>query len=372
VVYVIDVSGSVGNGVGSILEDEVAGLLALNQSIIDAGLAGQVEIAVIPFNGSAGEAITFSTANGLSSGSSNPALNGLTLQEYLATLVAGGGTNFEAAMSAARDWFLDGDRYVGEDNFVFFLSDGEASFNPAGFPEFYDSSNPDFINAAIQAFGIGAGANLNNLDLVDDGLDNDSAIAVLNPDDLEAILGSIGSGGGGGVPDLNPWDPLNDDLNPDQVNPDPLAGQNFFQVANDLGGVLEGYGGPDFLLGQGGSDSLYGGSEEMYLAQSEKVLDQFFALVFDGEIFNEGAAGLEHTPYFSDHNDFLFGEAGDDHMYGGSGGDFMIGGEGDDSMDGGTGDDQIYGDGHETIGGLPVEGNGDGAEGSGTRDQRRC
>ncbi|HMA15410.1 MAG TPA: hypothetical protein VKP12_11525, partial [Kiloniellaceae bacterium] len=155
------------------------------------------------------------------------------------------------------------------------------------------------------------------------------------------------------IVDHNPWDPLNDDLNPQQVNPDPLAGQNFLQAAGG-GDLVEGKGGPDFILGAGGDDSLYGGSQELYEQQQEKVLEQFVDLMFKGEIFKDGAAGLNHNPYFSDHNDFLFGDAGDDNIYGGSGGDYMIGGQGDDSMDGGTGDDQIYGDGSEDIGGLPA------------------
>ncbi|MFZ2099964.1 MAG: hypothetical protein WAU86_05320, partial [Oricola sp.] len=71
--------------------------------------------------------------------------------------------------------------------------------------------------------------------------------------------------------DRNPWDPLNDDLNPQQNNPDPLAGQNFLQ-AEAGGDLVEGYGGPDFILGAGGNDSLYGGSEELYVAQAEKMV----------------------------------------------------------------------------------------------------
>lgn len=156
--------------------------------------------------------------------------------------------------------------------------------------------------------------------------------------------------------DQNPWDPLNDDMNPGQNNPDPLAGQNFIQ---GTGGddQLEGRGGPDFLLGGAGNDSLYGGSEDLYLEQKEKVLnqaEQLFSFIYGGA--EGGAASLSQQPYFNDHNDFLFGDAGDDEIYGGSGGDYMIGGQGNDSMDGGTGDDQIYGDGSDEeggVGGLP-------------------
>jgi Ca2+-binding RTX toxin-like protein len=125
-----------------------------------------------------------------------------------------------------------------------------------------------------------------------------------------------------GVPllfDPNPDDPQNDNLNPGQDNADPLAGQNFLQggAGDDL---IEGFGGPDFLLGGAGNDSLYGG------AQAD---------------LNSSA------PFFSDHNDLLYGGAGDDMLYGGAGGDLLLGGTGADSLYGGSGDDQGFGDAGE-------------------------
>ncbi len=175
-----------------------------------------------------------------------------------------------------------------------------------------------------------------------------------------------------GVPDIvdaNPWDPLNDDLNPEQNNPDPLAGQNFLQAA-DGGDTVEGFGGPDFIQGAAGDDGLYGGSQDLVEQQAQKIAGQLELLEGAGvPVLGEGTqdgldAELVHQPFFSDHNDFLFGDAGDDQMYGGSGGDYMIGGEGDDSMDGGTGDDEIFGDGSQEIGGLPEEGEGTGEDGA--------
>src|SRR3546814_3666676 len=131
----------------------------------------------------------------------------------------------------------------------------------------------------------------------------------------------------GPIFDDNPWDPLNDNLDPDQVNPDPFAGQNFLQAAAG-GDLVEGYGGPDFILGAGGNDSLYGGSQELHQQQAEKMLghsEQMYDFVFGSGDGAEGAAELNHYPVFSDSNDFLFGEAGNDEIYGGSGGDYMIG-----------------------------------------------
>ncbi|WP_193371563.1 calcium-binding protein [Pelagibius marinus] len=131
-----------------------------------------------------------------------------------------------------------------------------------------------------------------------------------------------------GPEDPNPLDPQFDDLDPQQANPDPLAGQT---VVTAGGGddLLEGFGGPDFLFGGAGNDSLYGGSQADVAAQAALIDPQ------PGETPEEG---------FSDHNDWLFGEEGDDAIYGGAGADLLSGGDGADSVDGGSGGDLIFGD----------------------------
>ena len=152
-----------------------------------------------------------------------------------------------------------------------------------------------------------------------------------------------------GLVEVNSADPLNDDVNPQQDNPGPLAGQNFLQVADpEVGELLEGAGGPDFLLGGAGEDSLYGGNQDLVAEQAAKVEAQLNEII-GGALPSE----LDPGPYFSDHNDFLFGDAGNDALYSGAGGDHLIGGEGQDSADGGSGNDRIFGDDDPDIGGLP-------------------
>jgi len=176
----------------------------------------------------------------------------------------------------------------------------------------------------------------------------------------EATEGALNQvpGIGSGPTDANPEDAWHDDLDPQQMNDDPLAGQTV-QQAGDGGELLEGFGGPDFLFGGAGSDTLYGGSAAEVATQG--ALNSFEP----GEIPDED---------FSDHNDFLAGGAGDDALYGGAGADYLVGGQGADSIDGGSGGDLIYGHG-APLGGLPGDdagdddGNGDFLAGDGFNNQ---
>ncbi|MEO3431495.1 type I secretion C-terminal target domain-containing protein [Pelagibius sp. CAU 1746] len=131
-----------------------------------------------------------------------------------------------------------------------------------------------------------------------------------------------------GPEDPNPGDAQFDDLDPQQHNADPLAGQTVVAAGNG-DDLLEGFGGPDFLFGGGGNDSLYGGSQADVAAQAALNDEQ------PGETPEDG---------FSDHNDLLAGEEGDDALYGGAGNDILLGGSGADSIDGGSGGDLIHGD----------------------------
>jgi Ca2+-binding RTX toxin-like protein len=133
--------------------------------------------------------------------------------------------------------------------------------------------------------------------------------------------------------DPNPADPQHDDLDPQQPDGDPLAGQTILAALSAGGAALEGGAGPDFLFGGDGNDSLYGGT------QADTVAQQANAASTDPAVYH-------------DHNDFLFGGAGDDHLYGGAGGDYIIGGLGHDGIDGGSGNDTIFGT-EAPIGGVP-------------------
>ncbi len=199
IVYVIDVSGStdsdtfdnrakfrgdtsVGdqNGDGNeddIIDAEIAAFKVLTSSLVAADLGDQ-PLNIIAFEESVREEF-----EGLVNQDTDD--NGVNdTNAFLESLQGGGTTNFEAPLQAAIE-FLNAQ--AGGENFIYFLSDGDAQTG-AILDEVSMLTNPDGLDATIRAIGLGNGANLNSLDLVDDGMDNDSAERVLDPASLEAGL----------------------------------------------------------------------------------------------------------------------------------------------------------------------------------------
>ncbi|MDQ2095992.1 hypothetical protein, partial [Rhodalgimonas zhirmunskyi] len=114
----------------------------------------------------------------------------LDLEEALRNLDDLGGTNFEPPLQEAITFFNS--RPAGGSNYVFFLSDGVPSSTTNYADEVTTLIDPAGINAEIQAFPIGTGASEQSLDLLDDGIDNNSATPVADPGALSAAI----TGGG--------------------------------------------------------------------------------------------------------------------------------------------------------------------------------
>ncbi len=98
-------------------------------------------------------------------------LDGLTdIEEALRALTPGNLTFFDAGLASAIDFFQQAGPGA---NHVFFISDGVPNGGP-----FADESavlrDPAGINATIRGIGLGAGAALDQIDLLDDGLANGS------------------------------------------------------------------------------------------------------------------------------------------------------------------------------------------------------
>jgi len=215
IAYVIDVSGSTAsipfagnvsigdlNGDGDadeVIDAEIAAFESLNQSIIDLNLGAAVNVALIPFAATS-SIMTITSPNSDSNSDGQNDISTLLRGINQAGIDSGdialgngtvlvGGTDFEAALQQTISFF---DAVPDGDNFVFFLSDGED--NRGGAPAFADEVstllNSAGINAAIRPLGVGSGSSLEQLDFVDDGIDNNSAQAVLNPDDLAPELTS--------------------------------------------------------------------------------------------------------------------------------------------------------------------------------------
>ena len=188
VAFVIDVSGSTDRSFGSnanvgdlngdgfantVLDAEIAGFLALNDSIITSGAENSTTVGVIPFSDGA-EIKTVTTPTADSDG------NGVyDVEDSLRSLSSEGGTNFGAALTATKDFFERNDVPQGRNNLVFFLSDGVGSGNTES--QTSTLIDPNGINAEITAIGVGNGSDLVQLDKLDDNQTNNSAYSSTRP-----------------------------------------------------------------------------------------------------------------------------------------------------------------------------------------------
>ncbi len=159
IAYIIDVSGSMG---GQRIVDARNAYIELTNQLEALGIADVANFAVIPFN------------------SGSTLFSDLTADEAIArisTLNAGGGTSFGPALSDAQTFFSSAN--TGQTNIAYFLSDGEGS------------GASDFLTniANVQAFGIGFGANLSSLNIID----SDNAISLTSSSQLVDVLTGSGA-----------------------------------------------------------------------------------------------------------------------------------------------------------------------------------
>lgn len=332
IAFVIDVSGSMlsgfsgasvgdqdGDGTANTLLDAViASFVSLNRSLVDAGLQ-DANVAVIPFSDDA-------TVAEVAAAGFDSDLDGLTdIEEALRALTPGNLTFFDAGLASAIDFFQQAGPGA---NHVFFISDGVPNGGP-----FADESavlrDPAGINATIRGIGLGAGAALDQIDLLDDGLANGSVERVTDPALLDANLQDSGVDAadiarvelllnGTVVQTIDAGDltvtPLGlryaadlGGLDPnaaDAVTARVVASDGSTASTSQTVGVLVGDGtGDDTLLGDAGADTLTGNGGD------------------DQLVGGDGA-------------DIADGGAGNDEIFGGSDGDLLLGGEGADRIDG--------------------------------------
>lgn len=406
IVYVVDHSGSMtGNFVGAtnvgdangdgysntVLDAAIASVQKLNQSIIQSGLGSQVNVSLIQFD---------DTAEILYSGIPDYDGNGngvADLVDQLQPLRADGNTGYNAAMTTVKSHLAS----LGSGkNIVFFLSDG----NPTDGTTYQTTAAQvralGLDGTTIRAIGMGAGANENPLDLLDDGINNNSSIIAMNPEDLDATLlnTSVLQLAEGAWVEIYRNDVMVDLIGSDRFTISPL-GVRFESNAITLGAsgtdqitaklmtmsstgsmvqtsvpikvgafvsndTLNGGAGNDTLDGGIGADVMRGGvGDDIYVVDNandqiienanegnDTVRSKFASYILPANVENLQLIGSALNSQGNDFANTITGNERNNSLSGGAGNDTIDGGLGDDTLNGETGDDRmIGGDGDDTF-----------------------
>ncbi|MFT0859063.1 VWA domain-containing protein [Ancylobacter sp. G4_0304] len=329
IAFVIDVSGSTadtfsgdvtigdrnGDGVfNTILDAEIAAFEALLAGITAQIGAENLNIAVIPFESNAlidysGNAAYDSNGNGVSN-----------VVESLRSLDELGGTDFEAGLQQTINFF---NRTTEGQNLVFFLSDGGNNEGGTITDEVSSLISKNGIAATVKSFGVGRYAVERDLDLVDDGLSNNSVDIVLDPSDLSSVLIDPGiSKSDVRSVELFVNGTLTTTLTGNQLTATPLGLR--FSFSTVLHGLT--IGADDIVTVRVTASDPANTS-----VTSSQIVEE--ARFFDSADLVFGGNG----------DDLIWGGGGDDQLYGDAGNDFMSGEAGNDWIDGGAGADRMDG-----------------------------
>lgn len=360
IVYVIDVSGSMGDpflgtetvgdlnndGVSNTrLDGTIAAYQALTASIVDSGFTSS-SLTIVAFN------------DGVVTEYSGSILG--DVDGALESLNDLGDTNFEIGL---QQTIAQLNAASPGQNRVFFMSDGNNRQGGSFLDEVGTLTDPAGLNAVISAVGLGSDANLNDLDLVDDGIANNSAVRVLEPSALTANLtGSPVQNSEIERLEIYVNGALRRTLNDSEFSVTPLGllyDVTVTGLSTTAGDVIEvvliasdtaasevrvSLTVPNEALNPG-DDTLIGGNGDDVL-QGNGANDHLFG--DDGQDALTGGSG----------HDMLDGGNDDDRLIGGTGRDTLIGGEGVDTLQGGTGNDNYYIDRHDLVdesGGLATD-----------------
>ncbi len=207
VVFVLDVSGSaddpfVGTSVGdlnndrrpnTILDAEISGFIALNQQLISQGLGTRANVAIIVFSGFSANADMDLVTTGTQLTTTPTAdlnNNGIVdVEEILKSITSGAfgvgnftGTNIEAALQKVEQTFTTIGTETGNGNLIF-LTDGESNRGGSITDEVERLKAKNFN---LSAFGVGSGASLTQLKIIDP-----DARIFTSTDQLLGVFGSL-------------------------------------------------------------------------------------------------------------------------------------------------------------------------------------
>ncbi|HEY9547940.1 MAG TPA: VWA domain-containing protein, partial [Kiloniellaceae bacterium] len=216
VVYLIDISSSMGRASDggaaspsspSRLDLAKQALLALNQRLIDDGLADRATIKIVAFRADTGTAVI--DANSVEF--DRPDDSGLAA--VVNSFRANGGTQYEGPLQVAANWLREdvdpGDgmteRHEDSQNFIFFFSDGgEVYLPPASLvADLYDNGSgaPNISALTIEAFGFGepgaANFSVDQLGKVETGSlgNGDEVTIIADAGDIEEVFSTPSSSG---------------------------------------------------------------------------------------------------------------------------------------------------------------------------------
>lgn len=329
IVYIIDVSGSMddpflgsetvadlnGDGFANrLIDGTISAFQSLTDSIVGSGFT-DAEAYVITFESSA-----FTVYDGSIIGGVFPILQSLR---------AGGGTNFETALQQAITVLSDAG--PGK-NQIYFISDGGNNEGGSILDEVATLIDPAGLNATISAIGLGTGAVLGDLDLVDDGVANNSAVRVLEPSTLTANL--TGS-------------PV---ANSEVSRLEIYVNGELRRVLDDTEFTVTPLGLRYDVTVDGLSTSA-GDVIEVILVASDSASSEVAVTL---TVPNEAQFPGDDTLIGGNGDDVLQGNGGNDHLFGDDGQDALSGGSGNDLLEGGLNHDRLIGGfGNDTLIGGP-------------------
>ena len=383
IVYVIDHSGSMSssfsgsetvpdvNSDGSantMMDAAILSFESLNTSLANNGFSTS-RLGIIQFDDTAqiiynGKIIADVNNNGRSDAA-----------DALRTITYNGSTYYDTALQKAIEFFQAA---PSGNNIVFFISDGYPN-GGVYTDEVATLLDRNGISATIRAIGLGSGASLTSLDLVDDGLANNTATIVNSPSSLTSglIAPPVSSA------DISRVEILKEgvvvaSIPASQLISTPLGLKYSMSInglnlddntltvrviatdaahtsvstslhvsIGDSNNFLYGGSGNDILFGGSGTDLLDGGSgiDEISYDQTGKSVNVNLSITDYQDTLGAGLDKLVSIENVTgtNFNDILTGNSTANTLKGGAGNDILNGGAGNDILDGGAGNDIMVG-----------------------------
>ncbi|WP_444542573.1 VWA domain-containing protein [Halopseudomonas oceani] len=299
---------------------------------------GAVNVRLITFGGDVGQEATYSLNSPAQVNALLLVIAGLTAYSGYTDM---GGTNYEAALRAAKSWF-DAQTPGTPDfeNLALFLTDGNPTFhlNNYGNPsdggsgsstQYYDMA--DAVGAMASLVGQSYGVKVNAIGIGDD----------INTDYLQYFDNTNSTG--------NQWIWVDGGwINGAVGQVDNVNTAEDLELALDSSVTVVPKVGDDTLVGTAGDDIIYGdtvSSDSLGGAYAgmgyQGVVDYLTDTLGHAPSTEEVIALLRANPL--NFYDQTTNEGGADTIYGGAGNDLLMAGAGDDVLIGGQGNDVMYG-----------------------------